>query len=67
MRKVHVRVERIENHDGYYKVRYSYEEDANRNPPPLYSLRVYAEDELSALVRFRQQMKEVNYEVVTDE
>lgn len=66
MKKVRVRVERIEKRDGYYKVRYRYA-DMRVGNAPLYASRQYGVDtELGALIEFKRGMATVNYEVVCD-
>lgn len=63
-----VKVKGIEKHEGYYRVRYCYADSMGDDMSVMYSLKEYgAIDELSALVRFRRQMQEVNYEVITNE
>lgn len=67
MKNVRVKVERIEQRDGYYLIRYKYADMRVANAP-LYGSRSYgAVDELDALNKFKRCMQEVKYEVVTEE
>lgn len=66
MKKVRVKVERIDKRDTHYLIRYRYADMKVANVP-LYGSRQYgATDELGALVKFKRCMQEVNYEVVCD-
>jgi hypothetical protein len=67
LKKVRVKVDRVEKRDGYYVVRYKYADMKVANAP-LYGTRHHgAVDELDALNKFIKCMKEVNYEVLTEE
>jgi hypothetical protein len=64
--KPKVRIHAVEQGDGYYKVRYNYSDI--RGNTVLYAVKYpNAIDELDAVMRFRNHMAEVNYEVVTNE
>jgi hypothetical protein len=69
-KKARVKVERIEKRDGYFNVRYRYADLGGRDSQiyRLYGAKQHgAIDELDAFNRFIRCMKEVNYEVVTEE
>lgn len=65
IKKLRVKVDRVEKRDGYYNVRYRY---ADLGGGRLYGTKLHgAVDELDAFNRFINFMNEVNYEVVTEE
>jgi hypothetical protein len=70
IKKIQVKVERIEKRDGYFNVRYRYADlrSMDNQIYRLYGAKQHgATDELDALVQFKRSMANVNYEVISDE